>query len=63
LSLSNIQRDMIGMISIGLKQKEIADKKRISISTVEKTLYNLRQKFSAQSNSDLIRILNEKGLL
>jgi len=62
MSISNIQRDMVRMISLGLKQKEIANQKKISISTVEKTLYNLRLKFSAQSNADLIRILTEKGL-
>jgi len=62
-SISNIQRELVHMISIGLKQKEIAYRKKISISTVEKTLYNLREKFSAQSNADLIRILSEKGLL
>ena len=61
-SISNLQRELIHMVHHGLKQKEIARQKNVSISTIEKTLFNLREKFSAQNNADLIRILNEKGL-
>jgi two-component system invasion response regulator UvrY len=62
-TISQLQREMVQMVYSGLKQREIARHKKISVSTVEKTLSNLREKFSAQNNSDLIRILTEKGLL
>ena len=62
-SITSGQRELMRMVYMGLKQKDIAEQKNVSISTVEKTLLNLRVKFSAQNNTDLIRILLKKGLL
>jgi DNA-binding NarL/FixJ family response regulator len=62
-TISNLQRALISMVAQGIKQREIAILKKISVSTVEKTMLNLRRKFSAHNNTDLIRILTEKGLL
>lgn len=61
-SITNLQRELIQMIYKGVKQKEIARQKKVSVSTIEKTLFNLREKFSARNNADLIRILTDKGL-
>jgi DNA-binding NarL/FixJ family response regulator len=62
-SITSLQRELIRMVYTGIKQKEIARQKKISVSTIEKTLSGLREKFSAHNNADLIRILLEKGLL
>jgi two-component system, NarL family, invasion response regulator UvrY len=61
-SITKNQRQLVHMVHMGLKQKDIAKQKKVSISTIEKTLLNLREKFSAQNNTDLIRILINKGL-
>ena len=57
------QKELVVMLSNGLNQQAIADQKGTSISNVEKTLKNIREKCHAKSNVELIKILIERGAL
>jgi len=57
------QQELVILLSSGLTQKEIADSKKTSISTVEKTLKHVRKKFDAKNNAELVKILLEKGII
>jgi len=57
------QREYVVFLSNGLTQYEIAEKKSLSISTVEKTIKILREKCNAKNNADLVRILFERGII
>jgi DNA-binding NarL/FixJ family response regulator len=57
------QHELVILLSSGLTQQQIADKKKTSVSTVEKTLKHVRERFDAKNNAELVRILLEKGVI
>ena len=57
------QKELMLLLAQGLTQQQIADKKNISVSTVEKTLKHIRERCNAKSNTELVRILLERGVL
>jgi DNA-binding NarL/FixJ family response regulator len=57
------QKEYIVFLSNGLSQQEIAEKKSLSLSTVEKTIKNIRLKCHARNNAELIKILLERGVI
>jgi DNA-binding NarL/FixJ family response regulator len=61
--LTSNQQELVIFLSTGLTQQQIADKKKTSVSTVEKTLKHVREKFEAKNNAELVKILLEKGLI
>ena len=62
-SLTPNQQEHVILLSKGWSQQQIADEKKISVSTVEKTLKLVRDKCEAKNNTELIRILLEKGVI
>ena len=61
--LTSNQQELVILLSSGLTQQQIADAKKTSVSTVEKTLKHIREKFDAKNNAELIKILLEKGII
>lgn len=61
--LTDNQKELVTLLSSGLTQQQIADAKKTSLSTVEKTLKHIREKCGAKNNAELIRNLIEKGYL
>ena len=61
--LTSNQQELVIFLSTGLTQQQIADKKKTSVSTVEKTLKHVHEKFGAKNNAELVKILLEKGLI
>jgi DNA-binding NarL/FixJ family response regulator len=57
------QKEYVVFLSNGLTQQEIAEKKSLSISTVEKTIKNIREKCAARNNAELVKILLERGII
>jgi DNA-binding NarL/FixJ family response regulator len=57
------QKEYVVFLSNGLTQQEIAEKKSLSISTVEKTIKNIREKCNARNNAELVKILLERGII
>jgi len=57
------QKEYVVLLSNGLTQQEIAEKKSLSISTVEKTIKNIRDKCKARNNAELVKILLERGVI
>jgi two-component system competent response regulator ComA len=57
------QQELVILLSTGLTQQQIADAKKTSVSTVEKTLKHVRKKFDAKNNAELVKILLEKGII
>jgi DNA-binding NarL/FixJ family response regulator len=57
------QKEYVVFLSNGLTQQEIAEKKSLSLSTVEKTIKNIREKCSARNNAELVKILLERGVI
>jgi len=57
------QKEYVVFLSNGLTQHEIAEKKSLSLSTVEKTIKNIREKCSAHNNAELVKILLERGVI
>ena len=62
-SLTPNQQEHVILLSKGWSQQQIADEKKISVSTVEKTLKLVRDKCEAKNNTEMIRILFEKGVI
>ena len=62
-NLTPNQKELVFLLSSGLTQQQIADSKKTSVSTVEKTLKHVREKYAAKNNSELINILLEKGII
>ncbi|GAA4895740.1 UvrY/SirA/GacA family response regulator transcription factor [Flaviramulus aquimarinus] len=56
LDISNREKDVIGLLSKGFTQKEIADKLFISSRTVETHIKNLTNKIEAKNTTQLIAI-------
>jgi DNA-binding NarL/FixJ family response regulator len=61
--LTSNQQELVILLSSGLTQQQIADSKKTSVSTVEKTLKHVREKFDAKNNAELVKILLEKGII
>jgi DNA-binding NarL/FixJ family response regulator len=61
--LTKNQKEYVVFLSNGLTQQEIAKKKSLSLSTVEKTIKNIRKKCSARNNTELVKILLERGII
>jgi DNA-binding NarL/FixJ family response regulator len=61
--LTTNQKEYVVFLSNGLTQQEIAEKKGLSISTVEKTIKNIREKCDAKNNLELVKILLEQGVI
>jgi DNA-binding NarL/FixJ family response regulator len=61
--LTSNQQELVILLSSGLTQQQIADSKKTSVSTVEKTLKHVRDKFDAKNNAELVKILLEKGVI
>ncbi|MDP4282775.1 MAG: response regulator transcription factor [Bacteroidota bacterium] len=59
--LTNNQKELVTMLAQGLNQQQIADKKGVSVSTIEKTLYHVRIRCNARNNAELVRILVERN--
>ncbi len=57
------QHELVVLLSSGLTQQQIADAKKTSVSTVEKTLKHVRERCDAKNNAELIKILLEKGII
>jgi DNA-binding NarL/FixJ family response regulator len=57
------QQELIILLSSGLTQQQIADAKKTSVSTVEKTLKHVRERCDAKNNAELVKILIEKGII
>jgi DNA-binding NarL/FixJ family response regulator len=57
------QHELVLFLSSGLTQQQIADAKKTSVSTVEKTLKHVRERCDAKNNAELIKILLEKGII
>ena len=57
------QKEYVVLLSNGLTQQEIAEKKSLSISTVEKTIKVIREKCNARNNAELVKILFERGTI
>jgi DNA-binding NarL/FixJ family response regulator len=57
------QQELVILLSSGLTQQQIADAKKTSVSTVEKTLKHIREKCDAKNNAELVKILIEKGII
>jgi DNA-binding NarL/FixJ family response regulator len=62
-TLTDKQREVVVMLSNGFNQQAIAEKTGTSISNVEKTLKNIREKCHAKSNVELVKILIERSIL
>ena len=60
--LSRRELDVINLIKVGLKSKEIALKLDISTKTVEVHRYNVLRKLKLKNSVSLVNYLNEKGL-
>jgi DNA-binding NarL/FixJ family response regulator len=58
--ISNREAEVIGLISRGLSNKEIADELGVSFTTVRTHVYNIFQKTGASSRVELLRILSGK---
>jgi DNA-binding NarL/FixJ family response regulator len=57
------QKEYVIFLANGLAQQEIAEKKNLSLSTVEKTIKIIREKCSARNNTELVKILFERGII
>ncbi len=57
------QHGLVLLLSTGLTQQQIADKKKRSVSTIEKTLKHIRENCGAKNNAELVKILLEKGMI
>ena len=60
--LSSRELDVINLIKVGLKSKEIALELDISTKTVEVHRYNVLRKLKLKNSVSLVNFLNEKGL-
>ncbi len=60
--LSRRELDVINLIKVGLKSKEIALQLDISTKTVEVHRYNVLRKLKLKNSVSLVNYLNEKGL-
>jgi DNA-binding NarL/FixJ family response regulator len=57
------QQELVTFLASGLTQQQIADAKKTSVSTVEKTLKHVRKNYAAKNNAELVKILLEKGII
>lgn len=62
-TLTPNQKELVTLLASGLTQQQIADAKKSSVSTVEKTLKHIREKSGAKNNAELVKNLIEKGYI
>lgn len=62
-TLTPNQKELVTLLASGLTQQQIADAKKSSVSTVEKTLKHIREKCGAKNNAELVKNLIEKGYI
>lgn len=62
-SLTRNQQSILHDLAQGFSYKEIAEKKRTTVSTIEKTTFHLRNKFKVRNNIELITLLRDKKIL
>ncbi|MBL7113140.1 MAG: response regulator transcription factor [Bacteroidales bacterium] len=62
-SLSHHQHDLLKLLIEGIPQQEMAGRLGISLSTVEKSLKNLRHKLEVKNNAELIRLVSVNRLV
>lgn len=62
-ALSQHQHELLKLVVEGNSQKEIARRLVISLSTVEKSLKNIRQKLAVKNNAELIRLVITNRLI
>ena len=62
-TLTPNQKELVALLASGLTQQQIADAKKSSVSTVEKTLKHIREKCGAKNNAELVKNLIEKGYI
>lgn len=61
-SLTRQELDIIGYIKLGLSSREIADKKGITLKTVEVHRYNILKKLGLNNAASLVNVINQRGL-
>ena len=61
--LTSRQRDILRLVSIGHKNREIADMLEISVRTVEVHRFNLMQRLKVRNVAQLLRRALQLGLL
>jgi two-component system response regulator NreC len=61
--LTEREREVLGLIALGLNNQEIADKLVISIKTVNRHRENIMAKLNLHSRVELVRYAIEKGLI
>jgi DNA-binding NarL/FixJ family response regulator len=61
-SLTRQELDIIGYIKLGLSSREIADKKGITLKTVEVHRYNILKKLGLNNAAALVNLVNLRGL-
>jgi DNA-binding NarL/FixJ family response regulator len=61
--LTPVQKEILILLSKGLRHKEIAESINLSGSNVEKTLKRLRKTYDVKNNLELITYLTENGKL
>ena len=60
LTISEV--DVLKLLVMGKKQKEIADIRKVEIVTVKAHVSNILRKFDQERTSDIIKIIKNKGL-
>lgn len=58
--LNSNQQEIIDLLSEGFTLRKIAEEKKVSESTVEKTIKHIRELFDAKNNTELMKILSEE---
>ncbi|MCX6249259.1 MAG: response regulator transcription factor [Bacteroidetes bacterium] len=61
--LTENQIEIVKMLSNGLTQQKIAENKKTTLSNIEKTIKHIRDSIGAKNNTELVRILVERGVI
>jgi len=61
--LTENQIEIVKMLSNGMTQQKIADSKKTTLSNIEKTIKHIRDTVDAKNNTELMRILVERGII
>jgi DNA-binding NarL/FixJ family response regulator len=61
--LTQNQIEIVKMLSNGMTQQKIADVKKTTLSNIEKTIKHIRDTLDAKNNTELMRILVERGII
>jgi DNA-binding NarL/FixJ family response regulator len=63
MKLSDVQLDIVKLLSEGLMHEEISSRTGYSRSLIEKILKNMRTSFKVRNNIELIKLLSKTGLV